>query len=97
MEVGAGGHAHRAVHLLFEAEAGREARGHSPGVDGDGGPDLERRRVLAATALSRHADDAAGAVLEGTRDGHAFVEASPGLDGALGEGVIEVHARAVMP
>ena len=91
-EVGARGHAHGAVHLLFEAEAGGQSRGHSPCVDGNGGAHLEGCGALAAASFCGHAHDATGAVLDGSRDGHAFVEARPGLDGALGERVVEVHA-----
>ena len=94
VEVGACGHAHGAVHLLFEAEAGSQSGGHSPGVDDDGGAHRGGGRVLATPALSRHADDASGAILDGADDGDALVEAGAGFDGALGERVIKVHAGA---
>ena len=92
VEVGACGHAHGAVHLLFEAEAGGQSRGHSPGVDGDGGAHRGGGGVLAATALGGDADDAAGAVLDCSGDGDALVEACSGFDGAARERVVEVHA-----
>ena len=92
MEVGACGHAHGAVHLLFKAEAGGQSGRHSPGVDGDGGAHRGGGGVLAAPALRAHADDAAGAVLDGADDGDALVEACARFDGALGERVVEVDA-----
>ena len=94
VEVGACGHAHGAVHLLFEAEAGSQSGGHSPGVDDDRGAHRGGGRVLATPALSRHADDASGAILDGADDGDALVEAGAGFDGALRERVVEVHAGA---